>query len=74
MPGWLDVSCRNGVDLLLDDHAWEQCHHDRRGFTPPRFLDDVQEAIIVQAHLLLEAGYTARYIALATGATRGNQI
>ncbi|MNU41213.1 hypothetical protein D3C71_299400 [compost metagenome] len=72
MPYRLDVAGGQRVHLLLDDDAGKQRHQHRGGPVPPGLLHDVQEAVVIQRHLLLEAGYAAGDVALAALAARGD--
>src|SRR5512132_318595 len=60
-PARLDMPRRQRIDLLLDDDAREDGrHHDGRS-VPPRLVDDVEHAIVVQRHVRLEARNALRH-------------
>ena len=57
-PAQHDLARRKRIDLLLDDDAWKQRHHDDCGRDiadrPPRLGHDVGHAIVGQRHVGLE--------------------
>src|SRR5690606_512511 len=69
----LDVPGRHTIDLLLEYDAGEDGHHYGRGFTPPGFMDNIKQTLVLDFHAFLEAGDPAGNFVLGLGiSTRRN--
>ena len=69
----LYVAGRYAVDLLLKNHARKNSQHHSRRAVPPRFGHDVDQALVLNFHVFLEARDALRDFSFCTsGSARRN--